>query len=319
MSTFRRRLALIGLVCIAHVAAIESLACGEVVRIVSPSATATADGDQSARPTPGPVKIQWVFPASDFASLPASHRLLVAINFRRDRTQNQAVERIFPDKKIWMSTTDKTGATMSRLFAENHGSDKTLVQDGLYKFLILGSGPPQGPRDFADGMRFQKPFYYDPSKGNLLVEQSNRLPFSPNPQPVMDQQSTPGFTPFLIGNNPDVTSGNLASIQSVMQFEFAAPPPGDFNVDGTVDVADYVVWRKGLGTTYSEVDYGLWRAHFNETAPSGASLSKADALLSAVPEPSTIALTALVISCLVTCYRRTRSFVGNNGQRNDLQ
>jgi hypothetical protein len=255
MRAFRLEWTTVALVSVAIIAATSVGASGEVMRVVSPSATAKADGDQSARPTPGPGKIQWIFPASDFASLPASHRLLVAFNFRGDRTQNQAVERIFPDKKIWISTTDKTGATMSPVFAENHGPDKTLVQDGLYTFSILGTGPPQGPRDFADGMRFQKPFYYDPSKGNLLVEQSNRLPFSPNPQPVLDHTSTPGFTPFLIGNNPDATSGNLVGGLGVMQFEFAAPPPGDFDQDGTVDAADYVVWRKGLGTTYSQTDY----------------------------------------------------------------
>ena len=36
--------------------------------------------------------------------------------------------------------------------------------------------------------------------------------------------------------------------------------PGDFNGDGAVDAADYVVWRMGLGTTYSQADYDVWRA-----------------------------------------------------------
>jgi probable HAF family extracellular repeat protein len=30
---------------------------------------------------------------------------------------------------------------------------------------------------------------------------------------------------------------------------------GDFNHDGTVNAADYVVWRKGLGTTYTQEDF----------------------------------------------------------------
>ena len=34
---------------------------------------------------------------------------------------------------------------------------------------------------------------------------------------------------------------------------------GDFNLDGTVDAADYVVWRNGLGTTYTQSDYDVWR------------------------------------------------------------
>jgi T5SS/PEP-CTERM-associated repeat protein len=41
--------------------------------------------------------------------------------------------------------------------------------------------------------------------------------------------------------------------------------PGDFNRDGTVDSADYVVWRKGLGTTYTANDFNTWRSNFGNT------------------------------------------------------
>ncbi|MEX0613722.1 MAG: hypothetical protein WD229_16505, partial [Pirellulales bacterium] len=36
--------------------------------------------------------------------------------------------------------------------------------------------------------------------------------------------------------------------------------PGDFNFDGKVDAADYVVWRKGLGTTHTQNGFNIWRA-----------------------------------------------------------
>ena len=45
--------------------------------------------------------------------------------------------------------------------------------------------------------------------------------------------------------------------------------PGDFNNDQVVDAADYVVWRDGLGSTYSKADYDGWKAHFGETAGMG--------------------------------------------------
>jgi hypothetical protein len=44
---------------------------------------------------------------------------------------------------------------------------------------------------------------------------------------------------------------------------------GDYNHNGFVDATDYVVWRKGLGTTYIQNDYDVWRAHFGQTAGSG--------------------------------------------------
>src|SRR4029079_18640858 len=36
--------------------------------------------------------------------------------------------------------------------------------------------------------------------------------------------------------------------------------PGDFNVDTRINLADFVSWRKGLGTTYTATDYNVWRA-----------------------------------------------------------
>jgi hypothetical protein len=61
---------------------------------------------------------------------------------------------------------------------------------------------------------------------------------------------------------------------------------GDYNLNGVVDAADYIVWRKGLGMAYAPADYDIWRAHYGQTPGSGSGVL-ADA---AVPEPSTTAL-----------------------------
>ena len=67
--------------------------------------------------------------------------------------------------------------------------------------------------------------------------------------------------------------------------------PGDFNQDGVVDAADYVVWRKGLNTTYVQDDYNTWRTHFGESAQlivnTGSGTGSFEASSSAaVPEPA---------------------------------
>jgi hypothetical protein len=67
---------------------------------------------------------------------------------------------------------------------------------------------------------------------------------------------------------------------------------GDFNNDSVVDTADYATWRKGLGTTYTQTDYDLWRAHFGQTGGIGAGLSAGGA----VPEPASLLISALVCS-----------------------
>jgi T5SS/PEP-CTERM-associated repeat protein len=75
--------------------------------------------------------------------------------------------------------------------------------------------------------------------------------------------------------------------------------PGDFNHNGVVDAVDYVVWRKGLGTTYSQSVYNIWRAHFGQTAGSGTS-----AIVNAVPEPA--ALVLLITGMLMICAGRRK-------------
>jgi uncharacterized protein (TIGR03382 family) len=76
--------------------------------------------------------------------------------------------------------------------------------------------------------------------------------------------------------------------------------PGDFNFDNIVDAADYIVWRKGLGTIYTPSDYNVWRAHFGETSASGSSLGAGDT----VPEPGAAAVLVFALSLLV---RRRRA------------
>jgi hypothetical protein len=61
--------------------------------------------------------------------------------------------------------------------------------------------------------------------------------------------------------------------------------PGDFNFDGVVDARDYVTWRKGLGTTYTQTDYSTWRAHFGQSTGSGATIGA-----ESVPEPHVVVL-----------------------------
>jgi hypothetical protein len=89
---------------------------------------------------------------------------------------------------------------------------------------------------------------------------------------------------------------------------------GDYNGNGVVDGADYVVWRKTLGQTGTGLaadgngdgtinsgDYDLWRANFGAIAGSGAGFS-ATGSASAVPEPSTLML--LMFAAAGWCVRR---------------
>jgi hypothetical protein len=89
---------------------------------------------------------------------------------------------------------------------------------------------------------------------------------------------------------------------------------GDYNSNGVVDAADYVIWRKNLGQAFqlpNEVpavtpgmvtthDYDEWRARFGASSDGSAAVSQA-----AVPEPSAmISLAAALIAALAMTRRR---------------
>jgi len=70
-------------------------------------------------------------------------------------------------------------------------------------------------------------------------------------------------------------------------FDLFVPPAGldgDYNGDGTVDAADYDVWRRTDG---SPAGYNLWRTNFGESLPGAGGGA------GAVPEPSSVALLVL--------------------------
>jgi hypothetical protein len=68
--------------------------------------------------------------------------------------------------------------------------------------------------------------------------------------------------------------------------------PGDYNLDGTVDAADYVVWRKSDGT---QDGYNSWRASFGLTAAAAAASATANI---AVPEANSLLLSSIAIVLL---------------------
>jgi len=78
---------------------------------------------------------------------------------------------------------------------------------------------------------------------------------------------------------------NLAShMRFVIQAQIVIP--GDYNHNGVVDAADYVMWRKTDGTPDG---YNAWRTHFGQPPGNGAGANAN----TAVPEPTTFMLIIL--------------------------
>jgi hypothetical protein len=117
------------------------------------------------------------------------------------------------------------------------------------------------------------------------------LNFSGSPD-VIDSLFLNGVAQFQgiwgsIGSGAEFTTSLLAGPGRLQVTN--GPLAGDFNADGLIDSADYVYWRKSLGTAFAEADYNAWRKNFS--APSavgsfGSPDSAPNELLSNVPEPS---------------------------------
>ncbi len=77
---------------------------------------------------------------------------------------------------------------------------------------------------------------------------------------------------------------------------------GDYNDNGIVDAADYVLWRNGgplenevdSPGTVNQADYTAWRARFGNGTGAGGALSG-----SAIPEPATLACLLIAIAGLL--------------------
>ncbi|MCO6045137.1 dockerin type I domain-containing protein [Aeoliella sp. ICT_H6.2] len=82
------------------------------------------------------------------------------------------------------------------------------------------------------------------------------------------------------------STGGMDAVIDIGAVEFQPPPilPGDYNTDGQVDLADYVVWRNHLGAAAAAYagadgngngridsgDYQVWKANFGLSTPPAA-------------------------------------------------
>jgi hypothetical protein len=109
------------------------------------------------------------------------------------------------------------------------------------------------------------------------------------------------YTEFTIGGDWSHATSPIRVAQ------YPAPTiPGDYNSDGVVSSADYVVWRNHVGNEFSlpnddtpgvgADDYAKWKSNFGN--------SQGEVPGAGVPEPGTILLAAIGCVCLAAFCRR---------------
>jgi hypothetical protein len=107
--------------------------------------------------------------------------------------------------------------------------------------------------------------------------------------------------------------------------------PGDYNHDGRVNAADFVVWRKAMADpdsglladgngdgTIDALDFEVWRFNFGQSTTRGAHIAFNRSALS-VPEPPGILLTAAIITVIHVGRRKRKLTFIRPGRHVDLR
>jgi pimeloyl-ACP methyl ester carboxylesterase len=207
-----------------------------------------------------------------------------------DVSRNQGVQAALP---LWIADP---------LFAP--ANSNPAVQAQLEEIIVEGHGS-LGAGAYFQWPNFQKVAY--PATLNrlnqiahptlVMIGELDAIDFKLQAD-ILDRD-IPNSTKLIVPNaghmsnmeQPEFVNGALLDFLAAHPISVSAP--GDFNEDGVVDAVDYVVWRHGLGTNYTQGDYDVWRTHFGESAGSGAALPSADSLPAGVPEPACALLLVL--------------------------
>jgi hypothetical protein len=184
------------------------------------------------------------------------------------------------------------------------------LESGVIEIEVGGTGLGQFDQVLVDGVTMLggllKVVPVDLGGGIYVPQLGDQIPF------LASQGGTGGmFDDFDL---PDLAAGLEWALLpgAVTNFLAVVESPvlaGDYNDDGSVDAADYTVWRNSLGATslanetaspgiVDDADYDAWKANFGAVA-GGAGAGAGHA---AVPEASTLILA--LIGVLLAGWRR---------------
>ncbi|HEY3393854.1 MAG TPA: dockerin type I domain-containing protein [Lacipirellulaceae bacterium] len=214
---------------------------------------------------------------------------------------------VFNTSTNWTGNWTAAGVSRIELDARDPGSNNFTLA------IRLGIvGPDGGPFSGGGGDTYVTQAMEVPKDG-----QWHRLTFDVSPSSFFSTGGTDiddalaNVRHFRILHNPlqsfsgaTTIGGGEFYLDNIQALSAMEPPSttGDYNGNGVVDAADYVIWRKTLNQTVPEPgdgadgdrsgiidqgDYDFWRMQFGEVVPLPVSGS---GHIAAVPEPATSGL-----------------------------
>jgi autotransporter-associated beta strand protein len=226
---------------------------------------------------------------------------------------------VLTGNNTYTGTTDVTGGTL--LINGNHtGAGDTTVASGG---AVGGSGALGGNLILDEGGNFVTEFVagaIDPLAiaGNVdLSALANSLTVSGTGTGSSWVIAT--YAGSLTGTFESITTGFTVDYGSGSnsQITLNAGGPvgvaGDYNQNGVVDAADYVLWRNSLGPgslpneggispgVVDTADYNFWRSRFGATSGAASGVGS-----NAAPEPSSVLVVAGTFVVLLNFARRRR-------------
>ena len=211
-------------------------ASDQFVSIYSPPGTVLTDGNayslmpfslfaagaQSAR-------YQQVFSSADFVSRLPSGGFLTDMYLRIDQPSGHGFSSSL-EMQIDLSTTQSGIGQLNSVFGNNIGPDDTTVIGRGLRQLTASYSPFASVEPFNFHFNFEKPMYYDPQGGNLLLDVRTFNPdyvfpdpFQFHKVPPLDGVDNAGAV-SITALSVDSLSGNLSSVGLVALF-VARPIP----------------------------------------------------------------------------------------------
>jgi hypothetical protein len=148
----------------------------------------------------------------------------------------------------------------------------------------------------ADNTAYATPTQFGPRSGSNTTGTAASITQFATPLPTSLNDYSTTIVVSSTTTTLDIHAASTANFGGTRFNAFELSLLGDYNGDGKVNAADYVLWRKTDGTP---AGYNAWRSNFGASVSAGSSSSVA----SAVPEPKAW---VLVAAGLLTVYGQNR-------------